>query len=981
MRRLLWAVVGILSLGCAAADGESEAVGNDSLAVHGRRDERPRPCAGRDTSAFALPRAACDERRWVGTAVRADALAADAAYATTLAHEFSAVTPENAMKWGTLQPVDPEHWDFAQADAIVASARANDQAIKGHTLIWHQQLPPFVTDALPAAELERYIENNIAAVVGRFRGVVGAWDVVNEAIADDGSLRDTVFSRKFGSDYIARAFRRPHAADRRAKLYYNDYGTEVVNAKSNAVYELLRSLKQRGVPIDGVGFQMHLDARFAPPLDALLENFERFAELGLSLNVSELDVQVAGLDGTRAEKLAVQKQIYQRVVAACAATRACESVTTWGFTDRYSWIDATVGPDDPLEFDDAILRKPAYYGMVDGFVGLAPDPEGTPPNLVPNSSFEAGDDGWFGLGLPSVEVIRREHTGKRALFATGRTETWQGPGTNLTASLSPGWTYDASAWVSIRGKRTDSVRLTAKVTCAGEQPTFLSVAAGTAERARYTQLAGTLELPLCEFEELLFYAEGPEPGVELLLDDVSIRPLSEPLGPNVVTNGDFETGIAGWVAWAGTIAPSSVAHGGSGSVVVTNRTDTWQGPVYDLGPGVSPGATYKIGGFARIAGATSAPVAITVMSVCGSTTNFTPVATATGTDQDFVELSGSYLVPACNDLTSLALYFEGPPAGVDLIVDDVSVEQRLAIPVVEPPPPPAAMNLIGNGGFEFGAGGWFGFGASVAPTTAFVHAGSAAGVSSGRTATWQGPAVTLPSGPATYAVEIQALQAAGTTVTLALSTKLTCGGADSFGTVAAASSVSGVWTELAGTLTIPAGCSAAVLYVQQFDGATFPDLYVDDLVVTPVSVTNLSGNPGFESGTVGWSAFGGALTSTSAFVHSGTAAGWSSGRSADWMGPAFSFPNGAGTYSASLFALQNSGSDLPFVLSVKLTCNGADSFPTVATANGPSGAWVELAGTFPVASGCSVADIYLHQSGGSAFPDIYVDDLVALPAP
>ena len=980
MKRYLWAAVSVLSLGCGAEERASEAtLGETSLAVESAGGGKPRACSSHRDDAFPLPAEACATRRLVGAAVSADALAADAAYKNALATEFSYVTPENAMKWGVLQPVDATHWDFTQADAIVAAAQSADQSIKGHALVWHQQLPPFVTDALSAKELKQDLERHIATVVGHYRGVVRAWDVVNEAIADDGTLRDSVFSRKFGQDFIANAFRRAHQADKKAKLFYNDYGTETANTKSNAVYALVSSLQSAGVPIDGVGFQMHLDARF-PPSEADIEaNFARFADLGLSVNVSELDVQVAGLSGTRAEKLAVQKQIYQRVVAACVATPACEAITTWGFTDRYSWVDGTFGPDDPLELDDSLGRKPAYYGMVDGFAGLEPDAEGSAPNLIPNATFEAGTDGWFGVGIPAVGVVNKEHSGKQALVATGRTDTWQGPGTNITALVEPGWTYDASAWVSLKGAKSDAARLSAKITCDGAAPAYATVAAVAAVKKEYTLLAGTLALPLCALSEVLLYAEGPAAGVDVLLDDVAVRPLSEPLGPNAITNSDFEAGIADWVTWAGAIAPSAVAHGGTGSVVVSGRTDTWQGPVYDLLARVTPGATYKIGGFARIAGAASAPVSSIVVSTCDGANTYTQVAAATATDQGFVALGGSYLVPTCN-LTGLFLYFQGPPAGVDVIVDDVTALQRLSIPVVVPPPPPPAVNLAGNGGFELGVTGWFGFGASVAQSATVVHEGAAAGVAVGRTANWQGPAYALPSGPASYDIGLFVQQASGAAITLALSSKLTCNGADAYGTIVATSAPSDTWTLLQGTLTVPAGCSAAVVYVQQFDGTTFPDLYVDDLTVTPLSVSNLSGNPGFESGTGGWGTYGATLAQTTALVHGGVAAGLSSGRSADWMGPAFSFPTGAGSYSASLFALQSSGVDVPLLVSAKLTCNGVDNYPTVAAVTAPSGAWVELAGTFTVPSGCTAVDVFLHQSGGTTFPDLYVDDLTALPA-
>jgi len=137
-------------------------------------------------------------------------------------------------------------------------------------------------------------------------------------------------------------------------------------------------LLERHVPIDGIGIQGHFDARFVPGIDELVANFQRFADLGLTVNISELDVRVAPLGGSRAYRLAVQKQIYQRVAAACAQVEACEGITTWGFTDAHSWVDATFGADDPLLFDDQYQKKPAYFGYVDGFLGVPlDDPPGT----------------------------------------------------------------------------------------------------------------------------------------------------------------------------------------------------------------------------------------------------------------------------------------------------------------------------------------------------------------------------------------------------------------------------------------------------------------------------------------------------------------------------------------------------------------------------------------------------------------------------
>jgi len=991
----LRAILGILVVGCAATDvADEQATSVTSQALQQCRGDgdgkSPPPCAAHRDPAFALGRSACESGRLVGAASNNAALASDPTYVTTLGNEFTDVTPENAMKWGTLQPVDATHWDFTQADAVVNAAQAARQSIKGHTLIWHQQLPPFVTNAVAAADLQKMINANIDTVVGHYRGRLRAWDVVNEAIDDSGNLRDSVFSRAFGSAFIADAFKRAHKADPKAKLIYNDYGTEVQNAKSDAVYALVKGLVKARVPIDGVGFQMHLDARFPPSEQAIIDNFARFAALGLSVNISELDVQVRNVIATRADKFALQKQIYHRVVAACAATPACEAVTTWGFTDKYSWIDTTFGADDPLEFDESYARKPAYYGMVDGFEGVPADPEGTPPNLIANGSFEAGTSGWFGFGIPSVVLDDDEHTGDQALLAGGRTDTWQGPAIDVTALVRPGFIYDASAFVAIerekRGRHgqhqaPEPVQLSAKVTCDGASPTFITIATGTATTREFTSLEGTLTLPLCTITEAIVYVQGPAAGVDLRIDDVALRTIGEPLGPNVVTNGTFENGVSGWFPFGSpTLSPSPVAHTGTGSMLVTNRTATFMGPGYNLLPPVTTdGATYLMNGWVRINGAASAPVSLTVLSVCDGTQSFTPVASGTATDQGFIQLSGSYVVPPCNNLSQLTMYFEGPASGIDELVDDVSVHQRLSIPVLPPPPPPQRTNLAGNGDWELGTNGWAPFGGNVSQTTAFVHGGAAAGVNTNRTANFMGPSYRLPSGPASYDVSIYALQNSGTAITLALSAKLTCNGTDSFPFLGAASNASGTWSKLSGSFTIPAGCTSAQIYVQQLDGASNPDLFVDDLIVNASSVSNFSGNPGFESGTSGWFTFGGGLAQSSAFAHSGGFSGLNSGRTASFNGPAFSFPTGAGKYTASLWALQNSGSTFPFVLSVKTHCNGVDNFPFLGQVNAASGSWVQLSGSFTVPANCTEVTLFLNQNGGSTFPDMYVDDLVALP--
>jgi endo-1,4-beta-xylanase len=179
-----------------------------------------------------------------------------------------------------------------------------------------------------AARGAHRLEDHIRATVGRYRGRIAAWDVVNEAIADDRSgLRDTVYLRKLGPGYIAEAFRRAHEADPDALLIYNDYGGEGLNRKSDDVYNLVRDLRAQGVPIGGVGLEMHLDAASLPDAANIARNMRRLAELGLLVNISEMDVRVARLQGTPATRLDDQRRVYHDVVAVCVAEPRCHAIT------------------------------------------------------------------------------------------------------------------------------------------------------------------------------------------------------------------------------------------------------------------------------------------------------------------------------------------------------------------------------------------------------------------------------------------------------------------------------------------------------------------------------------------------------------------------------------------------------------------------------------------------------------------------------
>jgi endo-1,4-beta-xylanase len=317
------------------------------------------PVTGSD-SLSAAGRAA---GKLVGTAIQAGFLS-DTRYRGVLDREFNYITAEYQMKWDAIEASRGVR-NFSAGDAIVGYAEGQGSRVKGHALIWHGSVPAWV-NGLSAADLRTAVEDHIRAVGEHYRGRLLAWDVVNEAIADGGSgLRDTVFRQKLGDGYIADAFRLAHAADPQALLFYNDYGGEDLGAKSNRIFQLVSELKAQGVPIDGVGLQMHISANGRPSDASIAANMRRLAALGLLVNISEMDVRIANVAGTQQARLDAQKSAFHDVVKLCVAEPACQSVTFWGFTDAHTWIDG----DTPLLYDAQYARKPAYTGVLDALSG------------------------------------------------------------------------------------------------------------------------------------------------------------------------------------------------------------------------------------------------------------------------------------------------------------------------------------------------------------------------------------------------------------------------------------------------------------------------------------------------------------------------------------------------------------------------------------------------------------------------------------
>jgi endo-1,4-beta-xylanase len=324
-----------------------------------------------------LRQAAAPTHRHIGTAVMNHHLG-NAQLRSVVATHFDSLSPENEMKWEATEP-RPGVFTLDAGDKLVAFAAQNGMRMRGHTLVWHSQLAPWVKE-LSGGALREAMTRHIRTLVGHWRGRIGQWDVVNEALADGngGKLRDDSPFLALGETYIDEAFRIAHEADPDAQLLYNDYEIEAGegNAKSDAAYRLCKRMKEAGIPIHGVGMQMHVDPRYWPTAEQIQRNVERFAALGLLVEFTEMDVPVGQIHGSRTEKLQQQRIVTHDIVAACLKVEKCTGITLWGVSDRDSWLTIPQwaalrgrGPHYPLAFDDKLEPKPMYDGIVDAFAG------------------------------------------------------------------------------------------------------------------------------------------------------------------------------------------------------------------------------------------------------------------------------------------------------------------------------------------------------------------------------------------------------------------------------------------------------------------------------------------------------------------------------------------------------------------------------------------------------------------------------------
>lgn len=306
----------------------------------------------------------------VGAALNPNTLSgSEAIYANTVRFQFNLPSPENATKWAAIRPAQYS-FDWTDADVFARFARAGGQQARGHTLVWHQSIPAWLTGGGFTPDQNRdFLFHHIDTVVGRYRDEIFCWDVVNEAFNGDGTLRDSFWYNQpgigyaaNGTRYLEEAFRRAAVADPAAKLFYNDYDAETVNDKSDAIYAMAQDFLSRGVPLHGIGFQMH---RTGLDYASLRNNLKRFNDLGLDLHITEMDIRIPVTNGvaTTAD-LEAQAEIYWNIVGVALGQPRFKALQTWGYTDKYSWIPGFFpGYGAALMFDENYQRKPAYWAV------------------------------------------------------------------------------------------------------------------------------------------------------------------------------------------------------------------------------------------------------------------------------------------------------------------------------------------------------------------------------------------------------------------------------------------------------------------------------------------------------------------------------------------------------------------------------------------------------------------------------------------
>jgi len=314
-------------------------------------------CAANKTT-----RQVADRQKLVfGTAIQPATLTTPAA-AQLVMDNFNLIVPENTMKWENIRP-NVDFWNWPDLDAMVAFAEKNKMLMRGHTFVWHQQNPAYVNNLKTREEAIALLDGHITAVMTRYKGRIAEYDVANEVLNENGTMRETLWYKTIGPDYVDIAFAIARKADPEAKLVLNDYNNETKgSAKSEAFFKLAKSMKDRGIPIDGVGFQMHLMAKYPPVEKAIRDNIRRFADIGLFVTFTEVDVRIEM--PVTGEREAAQIAVFETLLDIARTEPNARNLIVWCYTDKNSWIPRFFpGYGSAHLFDADLKPKPAYLAL------------------------------------------------------------------------------------------------------------------------------------------------------------------------------------------------------------------------------------------------------------------------------------------------------------------------------------------------------------------------------------------------------------------------------------------------------------------------------------------------------------------------------------------------------------------------------------------------------------------------------------------
>lgn len=493
-------------------------------------------------------------------------------YADLLSNQYSMLEPGNAMKWDVTQPTQTTY-NFQPGDELVTFAQQNSMRVRGHNLCWYTQFPawlaPYAATATPA-QMATLLQDHITAEVTHYQGQVFAWDVVNEAFNDPSgsalpALRDSIWYDQpgigqTGTGYIAQAFQWAHAADPGALLFYNDYNIEEPGPKFTAVLNMVQDFVTNGVPINGVGFEMHVTTTYYPDPTQLAQNMQALAALGLQVHITEMDVrlQLDSNGNASAIDLATQAQIYQSVLTTCLQQPNCTAFQVWGVSDAVSWIpSAFPGYGAALPFDVNYQPKPAFSALMTAM-------ETTPPslrvsNLVNSASYQGG------AVAPGEIVTVYDSTYGPANLVVSRLDASGNLPTNLGGVEV---LFDGVPAPLLYASADSGVDVIVPFEVAGKQQTVVQYQYNPGVGA---PVSNTATVPVAASAPAIFALneEGTGPGAILNYPDYSVNSASNPVAANgyIFVYGTGGGAISGG-ATDGALAP------GQGSLVTQPVTAT-----------------------------------------------------------------------------------------------------------------------------------------------------------------------------------------------------------------------------------------------------------------------------------------------------------------------------------------------------------------------------------------------------------------------